>query len=70
MKFFNLSEMDRAKNFSKLWARDDELEIIADEYVKYYESNINFTTMICKYSNENKRIKNFKKRLKGIEVND
>ena len=70
MKFFNLSETDRAKNFSKLWARDDELKIIADEYTKHYESNISFSALICNYSNNNKRIKNFKKRLKGMEVND
>jgi len=70
MKFFNLSELDRAKNFSKLWARDDELHIMADEYTKYYKSNMDFSSLVCKYSNHNKQFKNFKKRLKGKTVND
>lgn len=70
MKFFTLDDESRAKNFSKLWARDDELEIIANEYLKYYKSNIDFTKQVCYYSNKNKEIKNFKKRLKGQKVTD
>lgn len=70
MKFFELNQDDRAQNFSKLWARDDELEIIADEYSKNYDSTSNFSEQLRYYSNKNKKIKNFKKRLKGQEVND
>ena len=70
MKFFELSEDDRAKNFSKLWAKDDELQIIANEYAKNYDSSSNFSEQLCYYSNKNKKTKNFKKRLKGQEVND
>ncbi|MDQ7059596.1 MAG: lipopolysaccharide kinase InaA family protein [Sulfurimonas sp.] len=70
MKFFDLKQKDRAKNFSKLWASDDELKIIADEYSKYYSSSEDFAKQMCYYSNKNKRIKNFKKRLKGKPVND
>ena len=70
MKFFNLQEDDRAKSFSKLWARDDELEIIANEYAKEYTCSSNFSKQVCHYSNQNKKIKNFKKRLKGKPVND
>lgn len=70
MKFFTLEEEDRAKNFSKLWASDDELRIIADEYAKHYDCSTNFSEMVCDYSNQNKKIKNFKKRLKGKPVND
>lgn len=61
MKFFNLSQQDRAKNFSKLWARDDELEIIANEYAKHYDCTADFCEQVCYYSNKNKKIKNFKK---------
>lgn len=70
MKFFDLSETDRAKSFSKLWARDDELKIISDEYTKYYKSSKDFSSLVCKYSDNNKQFKNFKKRLKGKKVND
>ena len=70
MGFFKLSIDDRAKSFSKLWARDDELAIIAKEYAKYFDCPLDFTQQVCFYSNKNKKIKNFKKRLKGKEVND
>jgi len=70
MGFFKLSIDDRAKNFSKLWARDDELEIIATEYQKYFDATDDFIQKVCFYSNKNKKIKNFKKRLKGKKVND
>ncbi|MBN2782162.1 MAG: hypothetical protein JXQ66_02860 [Campylobacterales bacterium] len=68
MGFFELSIDDRAKNFSKLWARDDELEIIADEYAKHFDAPSDFAKKICYYSNKNKDIKNFKKRLKGKKI--
>ena len=70
MKFYTLSEDDRAKNFSKLWASDEILTAIAQEYQKYYQSNDDFTKKVLYYSNKNKKIKNFKKRLKGKPVND
>lgn len=70
MKFFDLDEEARAKNFSKLWARNDELEIIADEYTKHYACKVDFAQQVYYYSNKNKKIKNFKKRLKGKPVND
>ena len=70
MKFGELNADLRAKNFSKLWAREDELAIIAEEYLKYFKTNVDFTKKVCEYSQKNKNIKNFKKRLKGQEVND
>ena len=70
MDFFDLDEESRAKNFSKLWASDDILTTMAIEYKKYYECSENFITQVLHYSNKNKSIKNFKKRLKGQEVND
>lgn len=70
MKFIELSITNRAKNFSKLWAHDYILEIMADEYQKHFECSENFTKEVLYYSNKNKDIKNFKKRLKGKPVND
>ncbi|MDB2405613.1 hypothetical protein N9W00_01625 [Arcobacteraceae bacterium] len=70
MKFYQLPLEDRARNFSKLWARDDELEVIAKEYMKYYDCDDSFIQKVCLYSNKNKDIKNFKKRLKGQKVVD
>lgn len=70
MKFGELNSDLRAKNFSKLWATKEELTIIATEYLKYYNSDIDFIKKVCDYSQKNKDIKNFKKRLKGQEVND
>ena len=70
MKFAPLSQKERAKNFSKLWAHDALLKIIADEYAKHYKVDAYFTDQVLYYSNQNKKIKNFKKRLKGQEVKD
>ena len=70
MKFFPLNEAARAQNFAKLWADDVDLEIIAQEYGKYHNVSQDFTQQVLYYSNKNKKIKNFKKRLKGKPVND
>jgi len=70
MKFFNLSQEDRAKNFSKLWASDEILTVMATEYKKHYQCDEKFIEQVLYFSNKNKRVKNFKKRLKGHEVND
>ncbi|QOP43167.1 hypothetical protein FJR45_04080 [Sulfurimonas sediminis] len=70
MKFFNLNENDRAKNFAKLWANNKILTIIADEYAKYHKVSESFTQQVIYHSDKNKKIKNFKKRLKGKPVND
>ena len=71
MKFITLSHDERLKNFSKLWAKDEDMEIIIREYAKHID--IDTQVAIKKaiyYSQRNKDIKNFKKRLKGIEVVD
>lgn len=68
MSFFTLSESERAKNFSKLWADDEILTLIANEYQKHHRCSEAFTKKVLYYSNKNKKIKNFKKRLKGKKV--
>lgn len=70
MHFFKLQEDDRAKNFSKLWADDRDLELMATEYKNHYNTSSSFTEKVLHYSNQNKKIKNFKKKLKGKPVND
>ena len=70
MKFFNLTQEDRARNFSKLWASDEILTVMANEYKKNYSCGDDFVNQVLYFSNKNKQIKNFKKRLKGQEVND
>lgn len=70
MKFSTLSSLDRAKNFSKLWASKEILITMAKEYLQYYKEDKNFLQNVLYYSEKNKKIKNFKKRLKGKEVND
>ncbi|PCJ29074.1 MAG: hypothetical protein COA99_19870 [Moraxellaceae bacterium] len=70
MKFFELDENTRAKSFSKLWASDEILTIITTEYISYYPCSENFIEQVLYYSKKNKKIKNFKKRLKGKPIND
>lgn len=71
MKFRNLSINQRLKSFNKLWAKDEDLEII----IKYYAVLIGIEEKdaiqkALGYSQKLKNFKNFKKRLKGIPVVD
>ena len=71
MKFRPLCNELRMKNFSKLWAKDEDLKIIIKEYAKI--SGMNEDIAIKKalsYSHSLKARKNFKKRLKGQKVVD
>ncbi len=70
MKFFEFTQEQRAQNFSKLWASDEILTTMASEYKKHYKCDDKFVEQTLYFSNKNKKIKNFKKRLKGHEVND
>lgn len=64
MKFFSLTFKDRARNFAQLWADDDDLKIITDAYLQYYNTEENFTQEALKFSYKHKKKKNFKKTLK------
>ena len=71
MQFKTLSLNERLKNFSKLWAKDEDLEII----VKAYAELIHGDEKLCvakalAYSQDHKYKKNIKKRLKGKKVVD
>jgi len=70
MSFFELNEQARAKNFSKLWASDEVLSIVADEYQKNHPCSKTFKEMMLQLNQKHKNRKNFKKRLKGVSVVD
>lgn len=71
MEFKPLNLDERLKNFSKLWAKDEDLEIIIKEYVKVSNSNEESCVKIAlKYSQAHKDRKNAKKRLRGEPVID
>ncbi len=71
MKFTTLSLVDRLKNFNKLWASDEDIDIIVSEYSKLINHDRKEAVKLAqKFNNQNKAIKNFKKRLKGIPVVD
>lgn len=71
MKFLNMDLEKRAKNFSKLWAKDEDLEFIAKEYAKLLNEDENELVLkALKYSNQNKAKINFKKRVRGQKVVD
>jgi len=71
MIFKKLTIEDRLKNFSKLWAKDEDLTIVIEEYAKL--NNIEkqeALSIALKASQKHKDRKNFKKRLKGKKVVD
>jgi len=70
MSFFNLNQKERAKNFSKLWADEETLITIATEYSKHYKASPSFIANVIYFSQKNKKIKNFKKRIKGKSISD
>jgi len=57
MKFFKLTQKDRIKNFSKLWADKETLKIIGDEYQKHYDCDENFIEQLINFSESYKKNK-------------
>ena len=71
MVFRTLDNYARLENFTKLWANDDDLKTIITHYIKHIDIDVNNAIEIAtKASQKHKDTKNFKKRLKGIEVVD
>lgn len=69
MKFQELDPIERFKNFSKLWAHTEDLTIIAKSYAEISGYNkVETIKQIFRYNNNNKRIKNFKKRFKNYKA--
>jgi hypothetical protein len=71
MVFKTICPLEGCENFNKLWAFDDELEIMGREYAKL--SGLDEATTIAemkRHNDANKRVKNFKKRLKKVLKGD
>lgn len=67
MEFRPISPLEGCENFNKLWASDEELEIMGREYARLSGFNVAVTIAeMKKYNDANKRTKNFKKRLKNL----
>lgn len=67
MEFRTISPLEGCENFNKLWASDEELEIMGREYARLSGFNVAVTIAEMKRHNDaNKRVKNFKKRLKNL----
>lgn len=65
MIFKPITPLEGCENFNKLWARDEDIEIMGREYARL--SGLDEATTIAemkRHNDANKRIKNFKKRLK------
>ncbi len=71
MEFKKLTLEERLKNFSKLWAKDEDMSIIVKEYAKIINKDEKYCIKkAIHFSQKNKDFKNLKKRLKGKEVVD
>lgn len=67
MEFRPITPLEGCENFNKLWASDEELEIMGREYARLSGFNVTVTIAEMKKHNDaNKSIKNFKKRLKNL----
>jgi hypothetical protein len=71
MAFRPVSVLEGCENFNKLWASDEELEIMGREYARLSGFNVAVTIAeMKKHNNANKKTKNFKKRLKNLLKGD
>ncbi|MDD5052452.1 MAG: lipopolysaccharide kinase InaA family protein [Sulfuricurvum sp.] len=67
MEFRSITPLQGCENFNKLWASDEDIEIMGREYARL--SGLDEATTIYemkRHNNANKRVKNFKKRLKRV----
>ena len=71
MQFKKLTLDNRLENFSKLWAKDEDMKTIVKEYAKIINEDEKYCIEKAIYfSQKNKDFKNFKKRVKGKKIND
>ncbi|MDF1874422.1 hypothetical protein JHD48_01600 [Sulfurimonas sp. SAG-AH-194-I05] len=71
MQFTDLTLENRLKNFSKLWAKDEDLSFIIAAYAKIIEEDTGkCISTALNFSQKHKDRKNRKKRFKGQEVVD
>jgi len=67
MDFRTITPLQGCENFNKLWASDEDIIIMAQEYARLsgLDEKIAITEM-QRHNDANKRVKNFKKRLKAL----
>lgn len=71
MEFRQIGLDEKLKSFAKLWASDEDLKIIIDEYCKSLKVDTDKCRIIAlRASLEHKKRTNFKKRLRGKKVVD
>ena len=71
MHFRELNSTERIENFSKLWARDEDLKTIVTHYAELIDMDKEEAIKIAlKASQKHKDKKNLKKRLKGKQIVD
>ena len=71
MEFRELSLNDRLKNFSKLWANDEQITIMAKEYALLCgEDEQKCIKIALRYNNRHKNKMRLKRRLKGKKIVD
>ena len=71
MDFRPITAMQGCENFNKLWATDEEIEIMGREYARLCGLDESVVIAEMKHHNDaNKRVKNFKKRLKNLLKGD
>ena len=71
MEFKELSLDEKLKNFNKLWAKDNEILTVAQEYARVSNEDEDYCIKTAQlYNTKHKNKINMKKRLKGIEVVD
>lgn len=71
MEFREITPIQGCENFNKLWASDEELEIMGREYARLSGLDESLAIREMKRHNDaNKRVKNFKKRLKKAMKGD
>lgn len=71
MKFIPLKPEERLRNFAKLWMKDEDLKIVAKEYGKIMNQDLDKCIEVAlQFSRSHKNKINMKKRLKRIQVVD
>lgn len=71
MEFREITPLQGCENFNKLWASNEELEIMGHEYARL--SGLDEAVAVAemkRYNNANKQTKNFKKKLKALLKGD
>ncbi|MFA5216023.1 lipopolysaccharide kinase InaA family protein [Sulfuricurvum sp.] len=71
MEFRSITPVEGCENFNKLWATNEELDVMGREYARLSGLDEQVTIAEMKRHNDsNKRTKNFKKRLKNLMKGD